>query len=105
MEKVLEEVHRILSAYADESGAPECRRTAIALEYLVRFVFLGRPMPDVVRRRWVESGVLTKDGMPNAAMRKWRVAIAAGRESEGALRIVLTILADVYEADRITRLL
>jgi hypothetical protein len=73
------------------------RFTAMALTYLAQFIVLGNPMPAFIERRWIEVGVLTNDGAPNPAMKKWGSALVTEEKSEGVLRMGLAILADVFE--------
>lgn len=81
----------------DEDEARISPGTAIAVLYLVQFIVLGRPMPAFVERRWKEVGVLTRDGAPNAAMKKWGEALVTDEKTEGALRMVLMILSDLFQ--------
>lgn len=93
-----ENIRRVRSLLMDdEDDGRMSRCTTIAALYLVQFIVTGRPMPAFIERRWREVGVLTRGGVPNAAMRKWGESFITNEKTEGTLRMVLTTLGELFE--------
>ncbi len=97
--QVVQRVEAILLSGDEETSASP--RSALAVVHLVDYIVSGRQMPSFIEDRWKEAGVLTENGVPNAAMLSWAKYLLGGAESDEVLTGILAILCWLYDADSI----